>query len=212
MADHVRLDPYTKQIKRNPKNPDERAELILDAIRVTVERKPGESSNEANIRHMDVFFNFLEENFSAHRFKAYIQKLPKTSIRTTDRNYVIEIMGQSAEQMVMVAHYDTWAGFSKVAPGADDNKSGVEMLKHYILRDLCSERLPTLTHVYVFSGSEECGLKGLLAQFGVICGLYVATYAISAGSWTRPTVTHAVRKAVTAKRLTPYPSNSPPMT
>lgn len=175
--------PYIKQIKNTSQNLDERAELILDAIRLTVERLPGESSNEANIRHMNAFFTFIEENFSAHRFTTYIQRVPKTSIRTTDRNYIVEIKGQSIEQIVMVAHYDTWAGFSKDAPGADDNKSGVEMLKHYILRDLCSEHSPAMTHVYVFSGSEECGIKGLLAQFAVICGLYVASYAISAGSW-----------------------------
>ncbi|MFC1884861.1 M28 family peptidase [Thermodesulfobacteriota bacterium] len=162
---------------------DERAELILDAIRLNVKRRSGESSNESNIRHMNAFLDFIKEKFSARRFATYVQNLPKSSIRTTDRNYIIEIFGQSPEQLVMVAHYDTWAGFSKIAPGADDNKSGVETLKHYILRDLGSESPPELTHVYLFSGSEECGIRGLIAQFAVICGLYVASYGLAAGSW-----------------------------
>ncbi len=183
MTDPACFAPYIKQKKSNPQNFDERAELIRDAIRLTVERLPGESSNEANIRHTNSFFSFLEDNFSADRFTTYIQKVPETSIRTTDKNFIVEVKGQSTEQIVMVAHYDTWAGFSKYAPGADDNKSGVEMLKHYILRDLCSDDLPALTHIYLFSGSEECGTKGFLSQFAVIGGLYAASYAVSAGSW-----------------------------
>jgi hypothetical protein len=34
---------------------------------------------------------------------------------------------------------------------------------------------------------------------------------ISAGNCARPTVTHAIMRAVTAQRPTPYSSNSPPM-
>jgi len=35
--------------------------------------------------------------------------------------------------------------------------------------------------------------------------------AISAGNCTKPTVTHVIMRAVTANRLTPYSSNSPPI-
>ncbi|MEW5909949.1 MAG: M28 family peptidase [Thermodesulfobacteriota bacterium] len=33
------------------------------------------------------------------------------------------VPGRSSEKIILVAHYDTWAGFSRCAPGADDNTS-----------------------------------------------------------------------------------------
>lgn len=178
------LNPYRSQIAHPANNLDERVTRILEAIRLTVVRRRDESSNQANMRHMEAFLAFLKKTFPAQRVRTGIQMLPKLSIRTTDRNYVVVVPGRSPEQIVMVAHYDTWAGFSKHAPGADDNKSGVEVLKHYLLRDLCAESPPPLTHVYLFSGSEECGIGGLLVQFALIGGLYAAGYAIAASSWT----------------------------
>ena len=62
---------------------------------------------------------------------------------------------------MLMANYDTWAGFSRDAPGADDNSTGEEMLKQYILRDPRKDSPPRLTHVYFFAGSEECGTRGL---------------------------------------------------
>ena len=39
--------------------------------------------------------------------------------------------GTSQERLVLVAHYDTWRG-----PGADDNTTGEEILKQYLIEDL----------------------------------------------------------------------------
>src|SRR6266516_7911458 len=50
----------------------------------------------------------------------------------------------------LVAHYDTWRG-----PGADDNTTGEEILKQYLLADLRAARRPALTHTYFMAGSEE---------------------------------------------------------
>ena len=87
---------------------------------------------------------FLKERFAEGRFKIDVQILPKSMVRTTDRNFVITVPGKSTEKIILVAHYDTWAGFSNNAPGADDNTSGEEVLKHYLLRDLISEALSSL--------------------------------------------------------------------
>ena len=36
-----------------------------------------------------------------------------------------------------------------------------------IVRDLAAEEPPELTHVYLFAGSEECGMRGLISQLGL---------------------------------------------
>ena len=162
---------------------DQRVALILEAIKEGVTRRPRENINEANVRRMDAFFDFLGNRFPGHRFKTQVQIIPHSKVRTTDRNYIVTVKGKSEDKVVLVAHYDTWAGFSDNAPGADDNTSGEEVLKHYLLRDLCSEEKPRLTHMYLFSGSEECGTRGLLSQFALVLGLYFISYGISCVNW-----------------------------
>ena len=75
-------------------------------------------------------------------------------VRTTDCNFIVTVPGRVPKSIALVAHYDTWAGFSKKAPGADDNTSGEEVLKQYLLRDFLADSPPPLTHVYLFAGSE----------------------------------------------------------
>jgi hypothetical protein len=128
---------------------------------------------------MDEFFDFLKSKFTGERFEAEIQHIPKARVRTTDRNFVVTVPGQVRDRVVLVAHYDTWAGFSRNAPGADDNTTGEEILKQYLLRDLCAQEPPLLTHTYLFSGSEECGTRGLVSQLGVTGFLAIISYAIS---------------------------------
>jgi hypothetical protein len=91
----------------------------------------------------------------------------------------VTVPGRSSEKLVLVAHCDTWAGFSRDAPGADDNTIGEEILKQYLLRDLCSQEPPALTHIYLFAGSEECGTRGLVSQLGLTVGLSLASFAVS---------------------------------
>jgi hypothetical protein len=129
---------------------------------------------------MESFCSFLKDKFDPNRFHLRIQPIPRARVRTTDRNFIITVPGRSSEQIILVAHYDTWAGFSRCAPGADDNTSGEEVLKHYLLMDLCSANPPPLTHVYLFSGSEECGTRGLISQLGVTIGMYLISYAVTA--------------------------------
>jgi hypothetical protein len=174
--------PYESYLVRSPETLDDRVELILEAVRYSVSRQYGDDVNEANVRLLEAFFSFLEERFPAGRFQTEIQPIPRRRIRTTDRNFVVTVNGRSSGRIVLVAHYDTWAGLSREAPGADDNTTGEEVLKHYLLRDLTAEEPPALTHVYLFAGSEECGTRGLISQLGLTAGLMVVGFALSMGS------------------------------
>jgi hypothetical protein len=100
---------------------DVRVELIREAIRKSIDRRPGEHANDTNVRHMEEFFAFLRDRFRGERFRAEVQPIPKHLIRTTDRNFIVTVPRGSTERIVLVAHYDTWAGFSRNAPGSDDN-------------------------------------------------------------------------------------------
>ncbi len=103
------------------------------------------------------------------------QKLPLMARRTTSYNYIFTVPGRRAERLVLVAHYDTWRG-----PGADDNTTGEEICKQYLLDDLRGSAPPELTHTYILAGSEECGLIGFTSQVLLAAGLGVANMA-----WTK---------------------------
>jgi len=177
------VEPYETYIRQPPDEMEDRIALVLEGIRYGVKRIPGENVNTANVRHMKEFLSFLKRRFPEDRFKTEEQFLPKSRVRTTDRNFIVTVPGQSDDKIVMVAHYDTWAGFSNNAPGADDNTSGEEVLKHYLLKDLLADEAPEMTHVYLFSGSEECGTRGILSQFGLVLGIYLVGYAVSSAQW-----------------------------
>ena len=179
----MKANPYDIYLSEKPTDLTQRAALLLEAIGKSVERHSHESVNEANIRHMEEFLSFLKDRFPAHPFQAEIQPIPKKRVRTTDRNFIVTVPGKSQETLVFVAHYDTWA-LTRDAPGADDNTSGEEVLKQYLLRDLSSPQPPPLTHVYLFSGSEECGTRGLISQFGLVLCLTLISSAISSVSLT----------------------------
>jgi hypothetical protein len=178
------MNPYDRYLKNDPSEIGDRVALIMEAVSHSVERRPNETINEANVRHMEDFFSFLHDRFAAGRFQTEVQPIPKARVRTTDRNFIVTVPGRSDEKIVLVGHYDTWAGFSRDAPGADDNTTGEEVLKHYLLRDLCAEEPPPLTHVYLFAGSEECGSRGLISQFGLTVGLSLASFAVAAADPT----------------------------
>ncbi|MFC1580490.1 M28 family peptidase [Thermodesulfobacteriota bacterium] len=179
----MKTNPYDIYLTEKPTDPAQRAGLLLDAIVKSVERQPHENVNEANIRHMEDFFSFLKDRFPTRSFQTEIQSIPKKRVRTTDRNFIVTVPGKTQETLIFVAHYDTWA-LTRDAPGADDNTSGEEVLKQYLLRDLSSPEPPSLTHVYLFSGSEECGSRGLISQFGLVLCLTLISSAISSASLT----------------------------
>jgi hypothetical protein len=104
------------------------------------------------------------------------QRLRPLARRTTGYNYVFTVPGESRERLVLVAHYDTWRG-----PGADDNTTGEEILKQYLIEDLRAAKQPALTHVYILAGSEECGLIGLASQVILGVALGLANVALSQG-------------------------------
>jgi peptidase M28-like protein len=104
------------------------------------------------------------------------QRLRPLARRTTGYNYVFTVPGDSAERLVLVAHYDTWRG-----PGADDNTTGEEILKQYLGEDLRAPRRPALTHVYILAGSEECGLIGFASQVVLGVALGLANVALAQG-------------------------------
>jgi len=184
-----------------------RVEEIRENIRrACANRLPGESDNRANERQVEEFIARLREEFpgrthevqrggampaeaAAARWEqareqprpAVVierQRLSPWAWRTTRWNYVFTVPGESAEVFLLVAHYDTWRG-----PGADDNTTGEEILKQYLLADLRGEKRPRLTHTYFLAGSEECGLVGLLSQLFLAAGLIAAIQAWQQGSW-----------------------------
>jgi hypothetical protein len=104
------------------------------------------------------------------------QRLRPLARRTTGYNYVFTVPGDTLERLVLVAHYDTWRG-----PGADDNTTGEEILKQYLIEDLRAPRRPPLTHVYILAGSEECGLIGFASQVVLGISLGLANVALSHG-------------------------------
>jgi len=104
------------------------------------------------------------------------QRLRTLARRTTGYNYVFTVPGDARERLVLVAHYDTWRG-----PGADDNTTGEEILKQYLIEDLRAPRRPPLTHVYILAGSEECGLIGFASQVVLGVALGLANVAITHG-------------------------------
>lgn len=106
------------------------------------------------------------------------QHIPAMAQRTTAYNYAFTVPGESADRLVLVAHYDTWRG-----PGADDNTTGEEIVKQYLLADLRGAAPPKRTHVYLLAGSEECGLIGFTSQVFLAAGLSMANAALARGVW-----------------------------
>ncbi|MBI4466889.1 MAG: M28 family peptidase, partial [Acidobacteria bacterium] len=188
---------------------DARAVEIQESIRgACANRHPGESYNRANERQVEEFIGLLREEFAGgtyeverggeegaaslfvarweqarHRRDAPCvvierQRLSPWALRTTRWNFIFTVPGDSPEVFLLVAHYDTWRG-----PGADDNTTGEEILKQYLLADLRTPKRPRLTHVYFLAGSEECGLVGLLSQLLLAGGLIAAIQAWQQGSW-----------------------------
>ena len=159
--------------------------------------RPGESFNRANERQVEEFIAWLRGEFAGRTYEVERgsavadagaarwsdarqredapvvvierQRLSRWALRTTRWNYIFTVPGESPAALLLVAHYDTWRG-----AGADDNTTGEEILKQYLLADLRAEKRPAHTHVYFFAGSEECGLVGLLSQLLLATGLIAA--------------------------------------
>src|SRR5437762_4215443 len=153
---------------------DARVSEILEHIRRDCRELSPESRNEGNERQVEEFIARLRAEFG-DRVVIERQRLSAWAVRTTRWNYLFTVPGESVDRIVLVAHYDTWRG-----PGADDNTTGEEILKQYLLADLGAPRRPPITHVYFFAGSEECGLVGRFSQvllsLGMLAGIFVLSY------------------------------------
>jgi hypothetical protein len=160
---------------------DARVAEILEHIRQDCKELDPRARNESNERQLDAFVDRVASEFppSSGRVQIERQRLSKWAVRTTRWNYLFTVPGESAEQVLLVAHYDTWRG-----PGADDNTTGEEILKQYLLTDLRAATRPKLTHVYFFAGSEECGLIGLFSQLLLSFGLFAGNFALTYRDWT----------------------------
>ena len=137
---------------------DARVAEILENIRRDCRALERESRNQGNERQVEEFIDRLRAEFG-ERVVIERQRLSAWAVRTTRWNYLFTVRGDSTDRIVLVAHYDTWRG-----PGADDNTTGEEIVKQYLLADLRAARRPALTHTYFLAGSEECGLVGVCAQ------------------------------------------------
>ena len=131
----MNTNPYDRYLAEKPTDVAQRVALLLESIGNSVERQSREGVNEANIRHMEEFLSYIKGRFPTYPFKTEIQRIPKKRVRTTDLNFIVTVPGKTRETLVFVAHYDTWA-LTRDAPGADDNTSGEEVLKQYLLGDL----------------------------------------------------------------------------
>lgn len=189
------------------------AEIRQSIRRACGDRLPGESHNGANERQVEEFITKLNEDLPGRTYEILRrplaastgiavfapspavweeargrsgapcvvierQRLSPWAVRTTRWNFVFTVPGESLEAVLLVAHYDSWRG-----PGADDNTTGEEILKQYLLSDLVAAERPRLTHVYFLAGSEECGLIGLVSQFLLALGLNAGVLAIQQRSW-----------------------------
>ncbi len=137
---------------------DARVAETLENIRRDCRALEQESRNQGNERQVEEFIDRLRAEFG-ERVVIERQRLSAWAVRTTRWNYLFTVPGDSTDRIVLVAHYDTWRG-----PGADDNTTGEEIVKQYLLADLRAARRPALTHTYFLAGSEECGLVGLSSQ------------------------------------------------
>src|SRR2546426_2623234 len=156
---------------------DVRVSEILENIRRDCRELAPESRNEGNERQVEEFIARLRAEFG-ERVVIERQRLSAWAVRTTRWNYLFTVPGESDDRIVLVAHYDTWRG-----PGADDNTTGEEILKQYLIADLRAARRPALTHTYFLAGSEECGLIGLTSQLLLALGLQAANLALTQQNW-----------------------------
>jgi hypothetical protein len=204
------VERWLRRSERTPdRGVDERVAELLEAVRRGVQRDPGESWDAANERHAEEFIAELGARFPGRTFetawppahdqpeKMLLQSLARAAgrpaddepvvlverqrlrplaRRTTGYNYVFTVPGDEPERLVLIAHYDTWRG-----PGADDNTTGEEILKQYLVEDLRHPRRPPLTHVYILAGSEECGLVGFASQVVLGVALGLANVAMAQG-------------------------------
>jgi hypothetical protein len=169
---------------------DDRVRELLEAVRIGSQREDGESWDAANERKAEEFVAWLERAFPGRVFtdgaalpdgEAPVvavdrQRLRPLARRTTGYNYAFTVPGRSRERLVLVAHYDTWRG-----PGADDNTTGEEIVKQYLVEALRAPSRPPLTHTYLLAGSEECGLIGFTSQLVLGVGLALANVAWAHG-------------------------------
>src|SRR5438034_8075947 len=156
---------------------DARVTEILENVRRDCRELTLERRNEGNERQVEEFIARLRVEFG-ERVVIERQRLSAWAVRTTRWNYLFTVPGESDDRIVLVAHYDTWRG-----PGADDNTTGEEILKQYLLADLRAARRPALTHTYFMAGSEECGLVGLTSQILLPLGMLAGNFALTYGDW-----------------------------
>src|SRR5205809_1543917 len=156
---------------------DVRVSEILENIRRDCRELAPESRNEGNERQVEEFIARLRAEFG-ERVVIERQRLSAWAVRTTRWNYLFTVPGERDDRIVLVAHYDTWRG-----PGADDNTTGEEILKQYLLADLRAAGRPALTRTYVSAGSEECGLVRLTSQILLALGLQAANLALTQQDW-----------------------------
>jgi hypothetical protein len=169
---------------------DLRVQELLESVRRGSERHADETWDAASERKAEEFITWLEREF-AGRVSAQgtavaegdepvvvveRQLLRPLARRTTRYNYAFTVPGRSPQRLVLVAHYDTWRG-----PGADDNTTGEEIVKQYLVAALRSPQRPPLTHTYLLAGSEECGLIGFTSQLVLGVGLSLCNVAWAHG-------------------------------
>ena len=119
------MDPTSRllhQIHARYAPVDERVAEILDHIRKNCKDLDLKKCNEDNERQLEEFIAWIEAKFPGQAI-VQRQRLSKWAVRTTRWNYLFTVPGESDEQVVLVAHYDTWRG-----PGADDNTTGAHLM------------------------------------------------------------------------------------
>jgi hypothetical protein len=170
-----RVEAWLRKVEHTARRPVEhRTGELLENIRRGSERLEGETWDQANERHAEEFIFRLREEFPGRVIEVSRpplqetqqtiirrtlapgaqdappvvlverQKLPPMARRTTNYNFIFTVPGERPERLILVAHYDTWRG-----PGADDNTTGEEITKQYLVDDLRSPPPKAHAHVHI---------------------------------------------------------------
>ena len=144
---------------------EERVDRMYERI-LDLSRKSNNREREKSVVH------FLEQ-LKSYGINYQSHSIPWWMVRTTNRNYDVLVPGELDDEILFIAHYDSFALLR--APGADDNASGVALLEEMLLQDIASK--PRYTHRYVFSGSEECGHLMFYSMLALLGASFVVPYS-----------------------------------
>ncbi|MEJ7600188.1 MAG: M20/M25/M40 family metallo-hydrolase [Kofleriaceae bacterium] len=141
-------------------------EAVLPALdRVKIVQTIGELSTMPN-RHYQSPAGAAASTWLAARWQAFTTR-PDVTVELFDHGYaqrsvILTIPGTTSEIVVLGAHLDsiTFRNGSRIAPGADDDASGIATLTEVARVLLAADYRPARTLKLIAYAAEEVGLRG----------------------------------------------------